>query len=148
VRIVCGIDDSAEARRAARVAGDLARRLDARLIVVTVYSPVLFVMPEGRTPSGGEDRQALLAERRERAQATLATVAEDAGIGATADLKVLAGDPARALIEETKGAEDASLIVVGSRGQGAIRSAILGSVSSQLVREAPCPVVVVPGVAG
>ncbi len=100
---------------------DLAQRLDARLIVVTVFSPVLFVPPEGQTPSGSQDRQALLAERRERAEATLATVANDAGIGGTADLKVLAGDAARALIEETKKTEDASLIVVGSRGQGAIR---------------------------
>jgi nucleotide-binding universal stress UspA family protein len=36
------------------------------------------------------------------------------------------------------------LIVVGSRGRGAFRSAFLGSVSSGLVGVARCPVLVVP----
>jgi nucleotide-binding universal stress UspA family protein len=142
--IICGIDDSAGARRAAIVARDLARRLDAPLTIVTVFSPILFVPPEGRTPGTGQDRQALLTERRTRAEATLAAVAKDAGIDPTVETKVMAGDPARILIEEAKKGDDATLIVVGSRGQGAIRAAILGSVSSHLVREAPCPVVVVP----
>lgn len=39
----------------------------------------------------------------------------------------------------------ADVIVVGSRGLGAVRSAIMGSVSMELVRRAPCPVLVVHG---
>jgi nucleotide-binding universal stress UspA family protein len=144
VRIVCGIDDSDGALRAARVAADLARRLDAHLVVAIVVSPVLHVPPEGRTPGGGSDREALLADRRERAGAVLARAARAAGVADDADLKVLAGDAARVLIAEARVDDDPALIVVGSRGQGAIRAAILGSVSSQLVRESPCPVVVVP----
>ena len=37
----------------------------------------------------------------------------------------------------------AALVVVGSRGRGAIRRALMGSVSSHVVHSAPCPVVVV-----
>jgi len=39
----------------------------------------------------------------------------------------------------------AELIVVGRRGLGRVRAAVLGSVSDTLVREAPLPVLVIPG---
>jgi nucleotide-binding universal stress UspA family protein len=52
------------------------------------------------------------------------------------------GDPARVLLDAL--AEDAVLCVVGARGQGPLRAALLGSVTGELVEEAPCPVVVVP----
>jgi nucleotide-binding universal stress UspA family protein len=51
------------------------------------------------------------------------------------------GFPAKALIDES---EKADLIVVGSRGGGGFGALFLGSVSSQVVHHAKCPVVVVP----
>ena len=142
-RIVCGIDESASARRVAEVAGDLARRLDAAVTFISVFAPVLFIPPEGRAPDVGADRKEQLGERRRRARATVVEVSMAAGGGIRIDRKVRAGDPARALIDEATRAE-ALFIVVGSRGHGPLRAAILGSVSSQVVREADCPVVVVP----
>ena len=57
--------------------------------------------------------------------------------------EVRLGEPAVVLAEV--GTEcDAELIVVGSRGRGAWRSAVLGSVSSDVARLAPCPVMIVP----
>ena len=38
--------------------------------------------------------------------------------------------------------ESATAIVIGSRGRGGIKKALLGSVSDYVVRNAPCPVVV------
>jgi len=48
--------------------------------------------------------------------------------------------PAEALCEEAK---DADLIVVGSRGRGAIRASLLGSVSRTVAQHAPCPVAII-----
>jgi nucleotide-binding universal stress UspA family protein len=56
--------------------------------------------------------------------------------------EVLLGSPGRRL---TEAARDADLLVVGSRGHGRLRQAVLGSVSEDCIRHAPCPVVVVPG---
>jgi nucleotide-binding universal stress UspA family protein len=54
-------------------------------------------------------------------------------------LPVHVGDCARRAVEH-----DAALLVVGSRGRGALRAAVLGSVSSALAAAAPLPVLVVP----
>lgn len=48
--------------------------------------------------------------------------------------------PARALAEQ---AEGAALLVVGSHGRGALRRALLGSVSHAMIYHAPCPVAIV-----
>ena len=52
-------------------------------------------------------------------------------------------DPAATLSRRALSA-DAALIVVGSRGRGAVRAAVLGSASSALAATAPLPVLVVP----
>lgn len=54
---------------------------------------------------------------------------------------VVLGSPAAVL---TRAAVGADLLVLGSHGHGRLRRAVLGSVSEQCVRHAPCPVVVVP----
>lgn len=55
----------------------------------------------------------------------------------------LRGDSARAILE-TAATEDASLIVIGSRGPSSMADLVLGSVSLEVLRHAPCPVLVVP----
>jgi nucleotide-binding universal stress UspA family protein len=51
------------------------------------------------------------------------------------------GQPAEVLVEA---AEDADLLVVGSRGLGGFRGLLLGSVGQQCAHHARCPVVIVP----
>jgi nucleotide-binding universal stress UspA family protein len=55
---------------------------------------------------------------------------------------VTMGNPATALVEAS---ELADMLVVGARGRGSVSSALLGSVSAVVAREAQCPVVVVRG---
>jgi nucleotide-binding universal stress UspA family protein len=63
--------------------------------------------------------------------------------GISCEGKVIQGHPGRVLVEE---AQEAILVVVGSRGRGGFASLVLGSVSLQVVLHAPCSVVVVrPG---
>jgi nucleotide-binding universal stress UspA family protein len=58
-----------------------------------------------------------------------------------AELQVLAGDPGQALCAFASEVS-ARALVLGSRGRGGIKRALLGSVSDYVVRHAPCPVVI------
>jgi nucleotide-binding universal stress UspA family protein len=58
-------------------------------------------------------------------------------------VRVEVGDPVYALREQAA-QENARILAVGSRGRGAVRRALLGSVSTALAASAPCPVLVVP----
>jgi nucleotide-binding universal stress UspA family protein len=53
---------------------------------------------------------------------------------------VVRGRPAQVLISAAQGAD---LLVVGSRGHGALAGMLLGSVSEDVAAHAPCPVVVI-----
>ncbi|MEO8265786.1 MAG: universal stress protein [Ilumatobacteraceae bacterium] len=54
--------------------------------------------------------------------------------------KLVERSPAEALIEES---QDADLVVVGSRGRGALRASLLGSVSRTVAQHTPCTVVII-----
>jgi nucleotide-binding universal stress UspA family protein len=68
---------------------------------------------------------------------------ENAPASDDAGLQVDVGDPVDGLSWRALG-DDGTLIVVGSRGRGALRAAVLGSVSDALAATAPVPVLVVP----
>ena len=121
--IICGIDGSESARGAARVARGLSRTLGLSLVFVRVVD-------EG---SAGERIDAI-AERL----GCLTSAASDVDCGA--QWLVEFGHPADRLVAVAANT-NASMIVVGSRGP---RSSLLSSVSADVSRRAPCPVVVVP----
>lgn len=66
--------------------------------------------------------------------------------GMSVETELLAGEPVNEIVAYAD-AIDPDLIVVGSRGRGALASAVLGSVSLGVLHEARCPVLVVRGVA-
>jgi nucleotide-binding universal stress UspA family protein len=57
------------------------------------------------------------------------------------ELDILFNDPVEGLLAA---ARHVDLLVMGSRGRGPVRAAILGSVSHSVSRQAPCPVVILP----
>src|SRR5688572_20264744 len=121
--IICGVDDSESAKGAARVARRLSSKLGLRLMFVRVVE------------AGSADEEiSAIAERLQRL--TGCTTEVDCGAGWLVDV----GHPADRLVAAAVD-EEARLIVVGSTGP---RSSLLGSVSAEVSRRAPCPVVVVP----
>jgi nucleotide-binding universal stress UspA family protein len=74
------------------------------------------------------------------ARAVVAATREALGL-ADADAHVLRGEPADAICRYAEEVA-AATIVLGSRGRGGIKRALLGSVSDHVVRNAPCPVII------
>jgi nucleotide-binding universal stress UspA family protein len=58
-----------------------------------------------------------------------------------AEYEVIGGDPAAAIVDFAR-ARDADMIVIGSRGLGAITGTVLGSVSRAVARQADRPVLI------
>ena len=141
--IICGIDGSHGGRRAARSARELAEKLHARLVLVHVVPPrppmVLAAVPVGAHPVA----TAQMAELdKSDADAAFASVADEAA-GADAEQVTMHGYAADRL-SALANARGARLIVVGTRGRGPARTALLGSVSQELAAGATRPVVIVP----
>ena len=143
--IICGVDGSPDSQAALEVAAQLADRLGSTLILAHVaepeYLPYAAAYPFGGTSGPIAVAKELESEEGAAAQ-LLELVAVDAGL-ADAERRVAIGHPAERLAELAD-KEDAELIVIGSRGQGALKSAFLGSVSYSLVGIARCPVLIVP----
>jgi nucleotide-binding universal stress UspA family protein len=134
-RVVVGYDGSAGARLAAELAVEEARRRAATLTVVRVWHGDPIAAPPGAGGQFADDMRR--AAEEELAGAVSALEIE----GVRLELLTLEGNAPRRLEEV---AREADLLVVGSRGHGALASTLLGSVSLHCVLHAPCPVLVVP----
>jgi nucleotide-binding universal stress UspA family protein len=140
--IVFATDGSPSAEEAQREAFELAERLGAPLVVVSVVHPV--APPVGYAAYGYADIVGELTEaERHRMEALLASVAEAAEAEGVHCSTVAVDGFAVEEISRKASEYDAQLIVVGSHGWGAARRLLSGSVSTGLVHSAPCPVLVV-----
>jgi nucleotide-binding universal stress UspA family protein len=129
-KILVAYDGGAPAHRALDLAAELARKFDAAVGVVSVI-PV----HTGRAPiDPWDDRPVHTAELAE-ARTILA------GHGIEPVLYEPAGDPARTIEQiAEEGAYD--MVIVGSRGLGAVSRALQGSVSEHVATHAAATVVV------
>jgi len=138
--IVVGIDASTHSMAALNWALREAAVKQVPLTVVTVE----IVAASGW---GGSQVYGADFELRDKAQ----KAAEDAVAAATKSLgdaappsltvRALLGQPAEQLIEAAKGADQ---LVLGRRGTGGFNRLMLGSVTSQVVHHADCPVTIIP----
>ena len=134
--IVAATDGSADSQAAVEEALALAREADAEVTFVSVFRPPSALLGD---PQYGRSLQHGLFEARAAVE-TAISQAERMMVEAQGE--VLEGDPATEIVRLAV-TREADLIVVGSRGHGPLARAIVGSVSSTVIRDAPCPVMVV-----
>jgi len=140
--ILFATDGSPSAEQAQKEALELAQRLDAPLVVVSVVHAA--VPAVGYAGYGYANIVAELTEaEHQRVNALLGSVAEIAEESAVHCTTVAVDGFAVEEICRKASEYDAQLIVVCSHGWGAARRLLSGSVSTGLVHSAPCPVLVV-----
>jgi nucleotide-binding universal stress UspA family protein len=135
-RILVGFDGSEESKRALRWAVDLAALIHAEVHAFHAWDfPSNYDFPyafQGWDPAVDPQRE-------------FDAAVQEIDTGRRPDrltLKVVRGDPARVLIEES---HRATMLVVGSRGLGGFATLMMGSVSAKCARHSACPVLVMHG---
>lgn len=133
-RIVVGVDGSPESALALSWAARIARTERAGIDVVAAWE---FPVNLGWTTLPAD-----FSPKREMRRAAMAALDEAFGAGLPPDLRVVTheGNAANVLIERSA---TALMIIVGSRGHGALMGLLRGSVSARVAEHAKCPVLVV-----
>jgi nucleotide-binding universal stress UspA family protein len=136
-KIVVGVDGSAESLQALEWAYGEALLTGAELTVVHGW-----IYPyDGPRTSVSEPRSQMQLDAMHELQTSLSSLGQRVTSGSIhIHPKLSERSPAESLLAE---ANDADLVVVGSRGRGGLRSLLLGSVSRTVVHHAPCPVAVI-----
>jgi nucleotide-binding universal stress UspA family protein len=119
----------------------LAAALQASLLVISVIDPRTLQLP------GGRFRSRIDQERGRLEAAAAELVLRGRRDQVPTSFLIWEGDPAESIIDAAQ-SEGADMIVVGSHGRGALGRALIGSVSDQVVRHAPCPILVVRSAVG
>jgi nucleotide-binding universal stress UspA family protein len=138
-RVLVATDTSAASASAERAGLELAAKVGASLICVSVIDPSRFRLP------GGLFHTRVDQVRGQRESALIGIVATARQRGVVAQYLIWEGDPGASLIEAAE-AESADVIVVGSHERGPIGRLLLGSVSSYVVDHGQQQVIVIrPG---
>lgn len=131
--ILTAIDGSEPAERALKFAVDLAKRLETKLTVLIVREYLV----------GRKDVIAILNEEEIAALKSKAeAIVGDAALENVDYLKPKSRDAALTIVD-TATSQKADLIVMGASGKGAVKTMLIGSVSQDVLRKAPCPVTIV-----
>jgi nucleotide-binding universal stress UspA family protein len=142
MRLMLAYDGSACADAARDLVAGLPLPAGSAITVVTALErgTQLFGAPEFAVvpPDAGEAEEMLLADLQEMLHQAAATLRTN---GWHVDTRVVRGRPASALLDEARGVMP-DLLVLGSRGHGPLATMVIGSVSTEVVDHAPCPVLV------
>lgn len=135
-----GFDGSPESRAALRVAGRLARAAGSEVEVIGAAVPHADLAPNpwAFAWGAGDTREDL--DERLRAELDSAAASLPDSVASSAESRT--GGAVEVLLDASRSLD---LLVLGSRGYGPVRRLLLGSVSGRIVRDASCPVLVVPG---
>ncbi len=142
-KIMVAFDGSKDSMKAINVGCSLAQKYGASLVITHVYTITLPVYASGATmPLPEVDEAASFAK-----QDALVVLSDGLEVAKSWNVKAKgelleARSTLSALIEYAAN-EQVDLIVVGTRGMSGLKRLIMGSISSGLVHDAECPVLVV-----
>ena len=133
-KILIAVDDQPLSVRAAELGAELARALGGEVALIHVHAQAYpgdtGIPPQQLIAQAQEDSKRLVAGFRERLSLPPSTL-EFVQTGAPAETIARAAAEWRA-----------DLIVIGSHGRTGVRRVLLGSVAEEVMRNAPCPVLV------
>jgi nucleotide-binding universal stress UspA family protein len=139
MKILVPTDFSSCAEAAAQYAVDLARRLEATVVLMAAYERPMFVIPDG----DGSLLPDVTTELAEHVMTKLLWAREQlAHKDVAVRLEAVDGAPADAILRVARD-EGFDLIVMGTHGRTGVRRLFLGSVAEHVVRHAECPVLTV-----
>jgi nucleotide-binding universal stress UspA family protein len=140
--ITVGLDGSAHSERTLAWAVDEAAARKAPLTVLAVYEVAsnYWTGHPGIYPGGQPELEKIRLAAEEMTHKAVSQAGEPGPASVT--VRAVSGLAAVELINASR---EADLIVVGSRGGGGFAKLMLGSVSSQVVHHAQCPVAVISG---
>jgi nucleotide-binding universal stress UspA family protein len=141
-KILLATDGSKEARQAAEAAAELSKDTDSEVHIVYVLPPPREL--RGHHIYSTEVMRSVLEQAEGEANSFLEEQAKQIGEsgGKVAESHLRAGEPDKEIVRLSEEL-GAGTIVIGSRGLGAVRRALMGGVSESVVRHAHCPVFVV-----
>ena len=127
------------------------RRSRRRAALTLAVALVGLVLPASTTIAGavanpptfaatGTGYAAWCGARREYEERVACAAATQVATGTSAETIVMEGDPVERLADASC---DLDFLMVGSRRDGPLRTALLGSVSSELIERASCPLIIV-----
>lgn len=137
-RIGVAYNGTDESRAAAHSAAALARAFDAELEVIGVIAPESYGAP---ALMGGPSVVILREDIEHHVQESLDAMVAELGDGLNVRSVRLTGPPSEMLVTRSR---QLDLLVTGSRGYGPLRAVLAGGVSGRVMRNAECPVIIVP----
>jgi nucleotide-binding universal stress UspA family protein len=141
-KILIAVDDSPFAQRAAKLGIELAETIKAEIAFVHVFDAAA-------TPAGAwgfpADRISAMSELDGKRLLKKLHAAVPARMAARSRVRdfVESGSAASTIIAVAKKWR-ADLIVMGSHGRGKVKGILMGSVSQDVLRNAPCPILIAP----
>ena len=134
-KVLCAVDDTEHSNIAVAVAGELAKATGAELTLLAVNTPV------GGPARGGIMIFAWEDADLKRVLDGATAIAKKAGVSNPKPAVVQSRDAARSIVVYAED-NDIDHIVVGTGGKGGVTRLMLGSVSSDVIARAHCPVTV------
>ena len=139
--ILAPVDFSSATGGVVQEAGMLAKAVGADVVLLHVVQPPLVTSDYG-LPFEDVRELAAVSERASARQLEHLT-RELSASGVNASTRQANGSAVRAILESARELE-ADYIVLGSHGHGAVYELLVGSTAQGVLKESPCPVVVIP----